>query len=142
MPSKVAIFARHYTRLFSDPRMAVLFDTEEDDANVSAQEHGRRLALFLLARWTGDDSYYRLGRGHPIGNLYRAHQRAKACPLRHGSLRGRGFTEDQRDSWLGHLYFSAEDCGAPEPFRNKLALHLASVIDFYAPWERAPPDQA
>mmetsp|Transcript_1705 Transcript_1705/g.4783 ORF Transcript_1705/g.4783 Transcript_1705/m.4783 type:complete len:101 (+) Transcript_1705:594-896(+) len=81
MPSKVAIFARHYTRLFSDPRMAVLFDTEEDDANVSAQEHGRRLALFLLARWTGDDSYYRLGRGHPIGNLYRAHQRVSPCVL-------------------------------------------------------------
>ena len=130
----VRLFGFHYRRLFQDPRMSVLFDVSHQDSNVSAAAHGERLALALLGRWVGLKDYARLRGGDLFSNLEGAHQRAKRCPLRSAETRGRGFTEDQRDSWLGHVWLAAEEAGNDQKLCDKLAIHLASVIDVYAPF--------
>ena len=45
------VFGLHYCRMFADPRMNVLFDTRHADTNVSALEHGKRVASALMDRW-------------------------------------------------------------------------------------------
>ena len=50
----VSILKSHYTKMFQDPYMFSLFDMTDTDANVTADEHGLRLALFLLS-FFGDD---------------------------------------------------------------------------------------
>mmetsp|Transcript_62605 Transcript_62605/g.146925 ORF Transcript_62605/g.146925 Transcript_62605/m.146925 type:complete len:239 (+) Transcript_62605:49-765(+) len=127
------LFGTHYRRMFQDPRMVVLFDVSQEDSNVTAATHGERLALALLGRWTGDRDYART-RGNLFANLEVAHQRAKHCPFRSQSLRGRGFTEDQRDSWLGHVWLAGEEVGVDAQLCDKLAIHLASAMDVYAPF--------
>ena len=44
------LFGTHYTRMFADPRMSVLFDSRHQDTNVCALDHGKRIASFLADR--------------------------------------------------------------------------------------------
>ena len=129
-------FGTFYKRLMTDPRMAVLFDTSNEEANVSAAEHGRRLALALLTRWTGDRDYYTQVSGgqHMFQRLREAHDRAKGCPMRSPELRSRGFTKSQRDSWLGHLWLAATDCNIPSGLQHQVVHHLGTVIGVYGPF--------
>lgn len=119
-----------------DPRMAVLFDTTSREANVSAAEHGQRLALALLTRWTDDRDYYsRVSGGRNMFvRLHEAHDRAKHCPMRSSTLRTRGFTTGQRDSWLGHLWLAGASCDVPSALCDQVVNHLASVIGVYGPF--------
>ena len=65
----ILLFGCHYKRLFSNPRMSVLFDTSSPDTNVSAYEHGKRLGSLLISRWTEDFEFYdRLERGDQFQN--------------------------------------------------------------------------
>ena len=43
--------------MFKDPHLLVLFDSRDKDTNVSALEHGTRLASVILSRLTGGDQY-------------------------------------------------------------------------------------
>ena len=43
--------------------MKVLFDTRHPDTNVSALEHGKRIASALHDRWCRTNNYADLGRG-------------------------------------------------------------------------------
>ena len=121
------LFGTHYTRMFADPRMSVLFDSRHQDTNVCALDHGKRIASFLADRNYGTQLFSKLGRG--AGNftmLGRAHLKAKKCPMRpqrHQNEKGTTmgvksppFTVDQRDTWLGHVMCSAELCGASVEF--------------------------
>ena len=144
-PKIVKWFGLFYKRLLSDPRMMVLFDASHADTNVSAAEHGKRLALALLSRWTGDPEYYSLkGRDNLFQNLHAAHDRAQACPMRSTRLRGDGFTTRQRDSWLGHLWLAREECGddIPLELRDGVVHHLAAAIGIYGPFVKASEDEA
>ena len=128
-------FGTFYKRMMDDPRMAVLFDTNHKESNVSAAEHGKRLALALWSRWTSDQSYQ-----HEIGpNMFKrlqvGHQRAKNCPMRSKQLRGAQFTTAQRDSWLGHLWYAGEECKIP--MKDQIVQHLATIIGFYGPFVEA-----
>ena len=130
-------FGMFYRRMMADPRMAVLFDTSHADTNVSAAIHGERLALALMTQWCGDPGYYKLRgrRGtHMFHVLQVSHQRAKGCPMRSRSLQGRGFTVDQRDSWLGHLWYAGEECSVPSKLRDHIVLHLGTAIGLYGPF--------
>ena len=124
-------FGTFYKRILDDPRMAVLFDTNHKESNVSAAEHGKRLALAILSQWTADQSYF-----HEVGDLHKrlmsGHQRAKNCPMRSKKLRGHGFTTAQRDSWLGHLWYAGEECEIP--LKDQIVQHLAAVIGLYGPF--------
>ena len=129
-------FGTFYQRMMTDPRMAVLFDARHQEANVSAAEHGKRLALFLWTRWTGDPSYY--DEVCPSGSAFRrlaeGHQRAKKCPMRSHNLRGAGFTTGQRDSWLGHLWYAGKECGVPLELNDQIVNHLATLMGLYGPF--------
>ena len=129
-------FGLFYKRMMEDPRMAVLFDARHEETNVSAAQHGRRLALAFWSRWTGDDSYYdEVGADADVfQRLQEGHQRAKKCPMRSKKLRGGSFTTAQRDSWLGHLWYAGEECGIQVPVRDGIVQHIATVIDLYGPF--------
>ena len=47
------LFGIHYRRMFSDPRMNVLFDTSHSDSNVNARVHGKRVAAWVLDKEYG-----------------------------------------------------------------------------------------
>lgn len=129
-------FGTFYKRLMEDPRMAVLFDTTSEEANVSVAEHGERLALALLSRWTGDQEYFtRVSGGRSMfARLHVAHDRAKDCPMRSSTLRTRGFTTGQRDSWLGHLWLAGASCDVPSALCDQVVNNLASIIGVYGPF--------
>ena len=134
-------FGAFYGRLFADPRMAVLFDTRSAEANVSAAEHGKRLGLLLLNRWTGDTEYFTVtGTSNIFTRLQMAHERAKGCPMR--GDRRYSFTKDQRDSWLGHVYLAGRECGIEDSLCNVVVDHLASAMAFYGPFDRAGSKEA
>jgi hypothetical protein len=99
--------------------------------------------LALLTRWTGDGEYFRIGdRGNIFHSLHVAHDRAQECPMRSKALQGAGFTADQRDSWLGHLFLAGEDAGVALEYRQQVVHHLAALINVYGPWERAKRTEA
>ena len=125
-------FGHFYKRMMEDPRMAVLFDTSNEEANVSAAVHGKRLALALWSRWTDDDSYYKEIGPSMFRRLQVGHVRAKGCPMRSKALRGGGFTTAQRDSWLGHLWLAGEECQIP--MKNRIVRHLATLMGVYGPF--------
>ena len=125
-------FGHFYKRMMQDPRMAVLFDTRNEEANVSAAIHGKRLALALWSRWTDDDSYYKEIGSNMFGRLQVAHVRAKECPMRSKALRAGGFTTAQRDSWLGHLWLAGEECQIST--KSRIVQHLATLMGFYGPF--------
>jgi truncated hemoglobin YjbI len=129
-------FGTFYQRMMNDPRMAVLFDTRHEEANVSAAEHGKRLSLLLWSRWTDDpSSYIEISQSlSPFHRIQKGHQRAKQCPMRSKPLRGRGFTTGQRDSWLGHLWYAGEKCGVPLEVNDQVVHHLATLIGLYGPF--------
>ena len=61
--------------MFSDPFMNTLFDMTHPESNVSPEDHGKRLALFFLSFFGGENSYQQL-RGkntHPIQLLETSH---------------------------------------------------------------------
>ena len=64
--------------------MIVLFDSRHPDTNVSALEHGKRIASVLMSRCLRDKSYWdSLGRDYDYGTATnRSHKRAKKCPMR------------------------------------------------------------
>ncbi|CAB9504560.1 expressed unknown protein [Seminavis robusta] len=130
-------FGTFYKRMMADPRMAVLFNNKDSEANVSALVHGKRLALALWSRWTDDQSYY-----HEVGNnmfrrLQEGHTRAKQCPMRSKRLQGRGFTTAQRNSWLGHLWLAGKESSIPPKLNDQVVQHLATLIGFYGPFVEA-----
>ena len=135
-------FGTFYKRMMSDPRMAVLFDTEDEEAYVSAAEHGKRLVLALLSRWTGDGEYHRSYHGGMFHRLSVSHQRAKSCPMRSSNCQHGQFTKDQRDSWLGHLYLAGQECEVPQTMVEGVTNHLATVIGVYGPFREAKPNEA
>ena len=65
----IVLFGCHYRRLFSDPKMVILFNKNIDDANVSAYEHGKRIASAIFTRWTGENIYSNLKRGNLFKNI-------------------------------------------------------------------------
>jgi truncated hemoglobin YjbI len=125
-------FGTFYKRMMEDDRMAVLFDTSNKEANVSAAEHGKRLALALWSRWTDDQSYYDEYGPSMFARLKVGHQRAKKCPMRSKNLRGNGFTTGQRNSWLGHLWYAGEECDIP--MKDQIVQHLATLMGSYGPF--------
>ena len=126
-------FSTFYKRMMEDPRMTVLFDVRNEEANVSAAVHGKRLALFLWSRWTDDPAYYEEFGSRGFHRLQVGHQRAKNCPMRSKNLRGCGFTTGQRDSWLGHLWLAGEELELP-PLKDDIVHHLATLIGVYGPF--------
>jgi len=146
----------HYKGMFSNPRMSVLFDARHEDSNVSAMNHGKRIAAVFLDRWYGfhtrnelDRGWYAsLGRPHKtlIQSVAASHNVAKKCPMRPKAqqvntpagmkeghpLSNRRFTIDQRDSWVGHVMCAAEECGTSVAFQEKLGLWLAGAVSQYA----------
>ena len=45
-----ALFGFHYRKLFSDPRIVVLFNINDVDTKVSAYEHGKRIASVMIGQ--------------------------------------------------------------------------------------------
>lgn len=138
------LFGIHYCNMFANPRMSILFDVRNADTNVSAYEHGKRVAAVMLNRWHGTNHWKQLNRGQFFNALEKAHQRAKRCPMRpkeeqvkrpEGHPRAQAwFTVKQRDSWLGHVVAAAEECGASKTFQKKLGSALSRAMPFYAPF--------
>ena len=86
-------FEDFYFNFMTDPFLNTLFDFTHKDTVEDHKTHGKRLGLFFLAFFGDDDEYYELRTGHPVGNLNKAHNRAKGCPMR-GKYAGYGFTEN------------------------------------------------
>eukprot|EP01047_Picozoa_sp_COSAG01_P091737 COSAG01_NODE_23274_length_821_cov_1.103878_1_plen_94_part_10 len=94
--------------MFANPRMFVLFNTDDPDSAVSAFEHGKRIAATLLDETLNTKYFASLGRGFSGAfAVMGTHNKAKRCPYRpkaqqvslpRGNPRGnRRFTTDQRD---------------------------------------------
>ena len=131
------LFACQYRRMYNDPLLNPLFDGRDPDTNVSALEHGKRLGSLIADRMLGGRRWNMLNRGtdNVFEALHNAHDKAKACPMRPAWQRNRGFTENQRDAWLGHNFAAAvHDLGIKEQAASKLTLHLATLMGFYGPW--------
>ena len=61
--------------------------------------------------------------------------RAQQVSLPKGHPRGnRRFTTDQRDTWVGNVMLSCEECGTSEAFQHKLGVWLAMLVSAYAPF--------
>lgn len=131
----VALFVEFYKRATTDPVLKVLFDRRDPDVDVPAEEHGWRFGMWMLARYAGDPEYSAKRGGHIFGNIGRAHSRATRCPLR-GAHRGRGFSVQQRDTWLGYQHQSCVCRGVPDAVREKLmGLHAGYGMAFIGPFE-------
>lgn len=129
------LFGCHYCRMFADPRMNVLFDSRHPDTNVSALDHGKRVASALMDRWYGTNYFESLGRGSSFSAVTPTHRRAKSCPMRPDHHRRAGrFTTTQRDAWIGHVCCAAEEVGASNEFQRQLGGYLAASVDIYAPF--------
>eukprot|EP00039_Didymoeca_costata_P018195 m.332527 g.332527 ORF g.332527 m.332527 type:complete len:234 (-) comp16957_c0_seq1:691-1392(-) len=129
------MFGLHYCRMFSDPRMNVLFDTRHADTNVSALDHGKRVGAAVLDRWYGTRYFRSLGRGSSFFAVTPTHQQAKRCPMRPvHHQKAMKFTTKQRDTWIGHVTCAAGEMGASQEFQDKLSTALAGNIDIYAPF--------
>ena len=113
--------------------MAVLFNESPEQRPPS--QHGILLGTFILAHINGDDSYHKLrraGMGHGLGL---SHYRAKSCPHRPSSERGRGFTEKQSEFWIASMQMAClKDFKVGEEFTAKFILWLASMLGHYAPF--------
>ena len=57
----VRIIQEFYRRFMADPVTSVLFNPTDPDSNVSAEEHGKRLALGKLQAGQRIRSRYRIG---------------------------------------------------------------------------------
>ena len=53
----------HYVRMFTNPRMSVLFDTRKPDSAANAYDHGLRVASTLYDEKFGTRHFSKLGRG-------------------------------------------------------------------------------
>ena len=137
----MTLFGCHYCNMFANPRMSVLFNSSQKDTNVCALDHGKRVANLLLD-FNYDTSYLRAaGRGNVFARLNQAHQTAKKCPMRpeikkFGIKQSKAlpFTINQRDSWVGSVMDSAEQCGCSEEFQKMLGVHLALAVSAYGPF--------
>ena len=68
------LFGIHYCSMFANPVMSVLFDSRHADTNVSALEHGKRVATLVLDRNLGTRYYDTLGRpSHFLNQIEVAH---------------------------------------------------------------------
>jgi truncated hemoglobin YjbI len=128
----LAVFTQFYTRLQADPVLKTLFN--ESAQERPARQHGELLGSFVLRLLGHPQAGYarllRQGKGHGLGM---AHARAKGCPHRPASQRGRGFTWDQAHAWLGNMHGACDDLKLPESFRDSLVNYLAVALRFYGP---------
>jgi len=134
------IFIRAYERFFADPHLRVLFN--ESPECRTAEEHGKLLGSFLLARISFDRTYSEMrveGYGHGLGG---AHARARNCPHRPAEHRGRRFLKSQGYAWLGHVSIAVDEVLADMKdskkryaFKLKLMNGLKdAVFEMYSPW--------
>ena len=92
--------------------MYTLFDLQDQDTNVSFDQHGLRLGTFFLTYFGEFEDYITLRKPSNIfAKMQRAHDRARKCPMRGTSLQGKGFTYNQVYTWVGYLYTSCEEKG-------------------------------
>ena len=125
----VKIFVEFYNRLFADDRMNVLFAVPK--AELPPEEHGRRLATFILHMLEISDEYQRT----PHEGFARAHQRSKRCPMRPKEHREAArFTVQQRAAWLGHLSLACDAVETPKELKDGLICTLAHRINMYGPF--------
>lgn len=135
----------HYVNLFTNPRMMVLFNTNDPDSAVDAMQHGKRIAATLLDEVFSTRYFASLGRGFSGAfAVMGTHSKAKQCPFRPTSQHvampkghrkaNRRFTIDQRDSWVGSHMCAAEELGASAAFQEKYGLWLAMSVSAYAPF--------
>ena len=84
------MYADFYKLFMTDPVLNVLFDMRDPDTAVGYPQHAERLAGWFLRRNGNDAAVHKIpGReGNVGGNSARAHNRAKACPLREKGLHG------------------------------------------------------
>lgn len=135
----------HYCNLFANPRMYVLFNTNDADSAVCAMEHGKRIAATLMDGTLGTRFFASLGRGGSGAfTVMGTHSKAKKCPMRPSTQQvalpkghpraNRRFTTAQRDTWVGSHMCAAEECGASAAFQEKYGKWLAMLVSAYAPF--------
>ena len=86
----LGMYEDFYRLFMTDPVLNVLFDMRDPDTAVGYAAHSERLAGWFLSRNGNDRAVHKLpGReGNVGGNSARAHNRAKACPMRGKELKG------------------------------------------------------
>lgn len=73
--------------------------------------------------------------GNIFGNISKAHSRAMNCPMRPQNEKGKGFTEDQRDLWIGYQMRACRECNVPAYLVSKLmSLHAGYGMAFIGPF--------
>mmetsp|Transcript_94931 Transcript_94931/g.245133 ORF Transcript_94931/g.245133 Transcript_94931/m.245133 type:complete len:232 (+) Transcript_94931:48-743(+) len=110
-----------FRRMKVDPVFVGLFNASNPDSDVGAEEHGKRMALWILCRHGSWDDYKAYRGDDVFDNIGSAHARAKQCPFRTPTNhRGHNFTVTQRDRWLGYQWQAMTCCGAPQAVRDRL----------------------